>query len=386
MAARRAKTRGRSSTPKGSGRPAKRGAKRPARSVLLALTLVGAVIVACVFAGVLLWGRRAPEPDRPGGVAIELAPGTRLSSIAPTLQGLGVIESDATFSAYVRAARLDGEVAPGPHWLRFGLSPRAIATRLRYRGRAPTVTVTVPEGATRFDWAKRLQAAGVCSEAAFERVTRDREVLLGLEIPGPSAEGYLFPATYELYEDSHPRAVLERLKREFDRRWARIVGRHAGATDRVRRELGWGERELVILASMVEREAAVDEERPIVASVFVNRLIEPAFHPKLLQSDPTAAYGCLVEREKIPSCGQFTGRVTPAMLRDEKNPYNSYRHEGLPPGPIANPGERALEAALAPARTPYFYFVAKGEHRHAFSETFEAHKARIRDAAGPQNR
>jgi UPF0755 protein len=141
-----------------------------------------------------------------------------------------------------------------------------------------------------------------------------------------------------------------------------------------------GVREVVTLASMVEKEAAVDDERPIIASVFLNRLRDPAFHPKRLECDPTASYGCLVAPEKAASCAGFTGKATAAIEHDPDNLYSTYTHEGLPPGPIANPGARALEAVMAPAITHYFYFVAKGDGHSTFSETYEAHAGAVRDA------
>jgi UPF0755 protein len=132
---------------------------------------------------------------------------------------------------------------------------------------------------------------------------------------------------------------------------------------------------------MVEKEAAVDDERPIIASVFFNRLRDPSFTPKLLQCDPTAGYGCLVAPERSPSCATYTGKVTHDIVSDASNEYNTYKHEGLPPGPIANPGARSIEAVLAPATTHYFYFVARGEGRHTFSETYAAHAAAVHGAS-----
>jgi UPF0755 protein len=138
-------------------------------------------------------------------------------------------------------------------------------------------------------------------------------------------------------------------------------------------------RDVVTLASIVEKEAASDDERATIASVFLNRLRDPDFKPKLLQCDPTAAYGCLVAPEKAPSCAGYSGRVTPAINNDPANPYSTYKREGLPPGPIANPGAKSLEAAMAPATTRFLYFVARGEGHHTFSENYEAHTAAIKD-------
>jgi UPF0755 protein len=139
--------------------------------------------------------------------------------------------------------------------------------------------------------------------------------------------------------------------------------------------------ELVTLASIVEREARAPDERAVIAGVFMNRLTDPSFRPRRLQSDPTAAYGCLVAGDRVPSCAEYDGRrVTPAMLRDPENPYSTYRREGLPPGPICSPGLEALKAALAPQAHDYFYFVTKGGGRHAFSHALGDHNARVAEA------
>ncbi len=130
---------------------------------------------------------------------------------------------------------------------------------------------------------------------------------------------------------------------------------------------------------MVEKEAAVDEERPVIAGVFLNRLRDPSFKPKRLESDPTASYGCLVSPEKAPSCSTFAGKATAAIEHDADNPYSTYTHEGLPPGPISNPGAKSIEAAMAPAASHYFFFVARGGGRHTFSETYDAHAAAVRE-------
>lgn len=131
---------------------------------------------------------------------------------------------------------------------------------------------------------------------------------------------------------------------------------------------------------MIEKETPHDEERPIIAGVFFNRLDNPDFFPRrMLQSDPTALYGCQLMAGSLPSCTGNGGKVSPAMLRDAQNPYNTYRHPGLPPGPIANPGEASIAAVLAPTPSEYLYFVAKNG-RHVFSRSLAQHDAAIRDS------
>jgi UPF0755 protein len=193
-----------------------------------------------------------------------------------------------------------------------------------------------------------------------------------------TAEGYLFPATYEFHLDAEPREIVKRLVGESNRRWAAIHAQHSADLERLERQLGWGRRAVMILASMVEKEAAVDEERPLVASVFINRLTDPNFRPKRLQSDPTSAYACIAFPQDVPSCSEYAGRPTPAINHDPKNRYSTYVNDDLPPGPIANPGERSIRAVLSPAAGKYLYFVAKGGGRHTFSETLDQHNDAVR--------
>jgi UPF0755 protein len=244
----------------------------------------------------------------------------------------------------------------------------------------------VPEGFHRKKIAIRLDKAEICSAQAFLDATAAPALLAELELAGPSAEGYLFPATYELGHDTRPDDVVRRMVHEARKRLEAARGKHPGAAERLA-EKGLAERDLVTLASIVERETALGDERRLIASVFFNRLSDASLEPKgRLQSDPTAAYGCEYEPARAASCLAYAGRVTPAMLRDPDNRYNTYRNAGLPPGAIASPGLAAFEAVLDPAQSDYLYFVADGAGRHTFSRTFEEHQTaveRLRSLRGP---
>jgi UPF0755 protein len=172
---------------------------------------------------------------------------------------------------------------------------------------------------------------------------------------------------------------VRRLVSEFDRRYVQLEQNHRLGRAQLDGTLGWGRRDIVTLASMVEKEAAVDEERPLIASVFLNRLRDPTFKRKLLQCDPTSGYGCLLLRDRIPACAGYAGKITHAINMDPLNTYSTYLHEGLPPGPIGNPGMKSLQAVLAPSTTKYLYFVLRGDRRHTFSETLEDHNTAVKD-------
>ena len=140
------------------------------------------------------------------------------------------------------------------------------------------------------------------------------------------------------------------------------------------------------MASLVEKETAQPAERPRIAGVFLNRLKLPTFVPHRLETDPTIVYGCTVPVKKSAACKKFEGRIRKMHLTDEDNPYNTYTHEGLPPGPISNPGRAALEAVLKPDATPYLYFVSKNDGTHYFSKTRAEHEAAVEQVSTRQVR
>jgi UPF0755 protein len=314
----------------------------------------------------------------PGGgklVVVEWPPGLDKDQAAARLEELGLVKSPRLMATYLGFTRSAGHLRAGRHVLNDALSPAALVARLGRRPSRTDVRLTVPEGWNHLQMAARLEEREVCERQEFVAAVRDRQFVAELGVHAETLEGYLFPATYSLQVDSEPREVARTLVGEFRRRMDRLEQERPEALR------GGSEHETVILASIVEKETAKADERALVAGVYRNRLTRPDFEPRgRLQSDPTAAYGCVVLGSTIPSCAGFTGRVTPAMLRDSANPYNTYRHAGLPPGPIANPGEASLVAALSPTPTDYLYFVAKGDGGHVFSRTYEEHQQAIRGA------
>ena len=354
---------------------------KPARSSrgprFWVLSILGAVVAAAATYILVLY----PASTGPGGgkdVELTFDRDEPLGSVIEKLDHAGLVGSSSRFALYARLVSLS--VAPGPHLLTDDASPQDLVHRLERLGSASKAKVTIPEGWNRFDIAKRLHSLHVASQAAFLEATTDATLLRELALDGDTAEGFLFPATYELGKDSDPREVVRRLKTEFDRRFASLEQNHRLGRANLEATLGWSRRDIVTMASLVEKEAAVDEERPIIASVFLNRLRDPTFKRKVLQCDPTAGYGCLVMRDKLPACAGYAGKITHAINTDPQNPYSTYTHEGLPPGPIANPGIKSLQAVLAPSITKYLYFVTRGEgRRHAFSETIEEHNTAVKD-------
>jgi UPF0755 protein len=343
--------------------------------------------VALVGVAALVGSLAYPLSHGPGaGRDVELlVPGDESAeALAARLAAAGLVAHPRLFAVYVRLTGGVGRVAHGAHILTDDASPRELLARLERSPFAGHTKVVFPEGWTRFDMAKRLAQNGISTQRSFLDATVDAGLLHELHLDGAtSAEGFLFPATYDFAYDADARDVVRRMKTEFDKRWAAAEGKHGSSLNDLESSLGWGMREIVTLASMVEKEAVANDERPLIASVFVNRLRDPSFSPKLLQCDPTAGYGCLVSPETIPSCANFTGKITHDLVADPANPYNTYKHEGLPPGPISNPGTKSLEAAMAPPPTRWLYFVATGTGRSVFSETYAAHASAVRAGGKP---
>jgi UPF0755 protein len=340
----------------------------------LGLGLVGFVLCGALF-GFVSWARgRGPGSGQ--RVVLDVPASMTPSDLAEALVRHRVLRRAFPFSLYFRL--FTRGISPGRHILRDDLGPRALAQRLSRSPSRATRKVTIPEGWNFRQVSGRLGELEVCDPVSFEAAVFDPTLRAELGILGPSVEGYLFPATYELSVDTEPAVLIRQLVGETRKRLARLAAEHPGAIADLAQKDGFGEHEIVTLASIVERESGNAAEDAVIASVFFNRLRDPDFRPaRALQSDPTAAYGCLVAPDGAPSCAAYRGQVLPAMLRDAQNAYNTYRHPGLPPGPISNPGESALRAVLAPDKSDYLYFVAAGGGRHHFSRTFEEHRQAV---------
>jgi UPF0755 protein len=213
--------------------------------------------------------------------------------------------------------------------------------------------VTVPEGSNMFDIARLVDSQGVLSAEDFLKAAADPAPIRDLDPSAPNLEGYLFPSTYRLSHSTTAAELCKMMTAEFRRQWKKI-----GPAEVHR---------VVTLASLVEKETGVAAERKLVASVFENRLTKKM----ALDCDPTTIYAALLDH-------RYRGTIHRSDL-DSGNPYNTYQNPGLPPGPIANPGAGAMDAAAHPAETDYLYFVAKpGGGGHTFSSTLEQHDKAVR--------
>lgn len=319
----------------------------------------------------------SPHRGHRGAIRLTLSDRATADDVAVALYRAGALDRPWLFSWALTLTGVADRIPRRTLLLRDDLTPRALLRAIASGG--ALVRVTIPEGYSRFEIAQRLAREGVvASEDAFVTATEDRALLARLAIRGESCEGYLFPDTYDLYPESAPDEVIERMVRNFKRRWEDAKRQHPPSDPRLA-QLALDDHSLIVLASLIEEEAGTAEDRPAIASVFVNRMTRADFTPRLLQSDPTVVYGCRVARP--PSCADAprTGRlaITRAMLEDSANPFNTYRHEGVPRAAITNPGRASLEAALRPATSDALYFVAMGNGRSAFANTLAEHNANV---------
>jgi peptidoglycan lytic transglycosylase G len=314
--------------------------RSPSAALPLAALPLAALGVACM--------GRTSAPTR-----VMIPPGATFRAAAESLASAGVITSPRLFRIYAKLTHEDRAIKPGTYVLPRGSSWGSTLDALT-QGQGLVHTVTVPEGWEVAEIEPALtRSLGVPSDSVAAAV-RDR-ALLG-EVGAPDGtetlEGYLFPDTYTFPDGTTARAAIGTMVREFEHAWRPEWTGHLDS-------LGLTRHEVVTLASIVEKEARVDSERPMIAAVYLNRLRRRM----PLQADPTVQY----------ALGHHVERVHYKDL-DIESPYNTYRHPGLPPGPIASPGAASLAASVAPADVPYLYFVARPDGHHEFTETFEAHK------------
>jgi len=346
----------------------------------LFLTVVLLLLVAAgCFLGELLYRfEDVPNSGKGKKVWIDIPYGAGPATVSRLLADSGLITNQWKFEIWLRIRGYPSKLHAGRHLFSDNASPEELAEILSRPGHGPQVRVTIPEGSTMFDVAGILDEAGVADSGEFTALCRDRKMLDRLGISGTSVEGFLFPDTYRFEPDTEATDVIKRLVDTFGEKYSMLSGRYPARVEKLEKVFGNAQRAAVTMASLVEAEAAVDAERPLVAQVFYNRLFSDSFPSRLLQSDPSVVYGCIVDTGGlVPSCREFTDRLTRRQLDDFSNPYNTYRRAGLPPGPICNPGAASLRAALDPGEGELLYFVAKNDGTHVFSKTLPEHNRAV---------
>ena len=340
--------------------PSKGRVPRAFRPLRWAWLLLLVALLAPAYDLFLPAGYKPPRERR----TVVIEHGQSLHEIARELQRVGVIRSQAGFLVLARMMRLDRSVKAGQYSFRLGMTVPALLRALD-RGMYGLNLVTIPEGLMVSETAALIEREVGIPAAAIDSLAKDPSLLDSLQVGAPSLEGWLAPDSYEWLPGTSPEVVL----RTMVSRTRERVQRATAGYDSL--PLGMNAHEVLTLASIVESESRAKEERPHIARVYLNRLDRGM----LLQADPTVGYA----QGRGPR-----SRLTFKDLRVE-SPYNTYRHEGLPPGPICSPGEAAIEAVMnATPDAKDLYFVARGQGRHLFAPTYEQHLANIAFVRGKQ--
>jgi UPF0755 protein len=315
-----------------------------------------ATVCSCLLLSVAWYAYCVLVPLGNGAVVrnVSFPPGSGIRKLAVELKKGGIIRSSWQFMI---ASRLQGHanrLKAGDYRFNDSMDERDIFRKL-VNGDVDFIRFTLPEGYSIYQAAELLEQKGLFKSADFLQACRSPRLLSRLGIKATSLEGYLYPATYNLINGGTAENLVEQMLNQFEKAYTALGPQASG--------VALSRHELLTLASMIEKEAVSPAERPLIASVFHNRL-------RLgmrLQSDPTAVYGLRA----------FGGKVTKADIM-RKNPYNTYLIKGLPPGPIGNPGIDAIKAAMNPTPSGYIYFVARQDGTHQFSRTLAEHNQAVR--------
>ena len=296
-----------------------------------------------------------PLPMGNKNIEVRVPKGSSFRQTVEIFAKEGLIRDKNLFLFVGRISRIDRKIRAGYYSIYRTMNSLDLLKVLR-RGQIIEYEVTIVEGDSLREVGEKLSEKGIAEKERFNRLSSDKDFLSSYRIEAPSLEGYLFPDTYKIPKGMDPSEAIGMMINKMREIFSEKLKTRAA-------EIGFSEREVLTLASIVEKEAVTDDERPLISAVYHNRLKRRT----PLQADPTAIYGIKSSKEKITS----------EDIR-RKTPYNTYSIKGLPPGPIACPGEKSILAALYPAKVPYIYFVSNNDGTHHFSVSAEEHQNAVR--------
>jgi len=299
-----------------------------------------------------------PHQGYSGEKIILIESGMGRRAIAERLAAEGVLRFRGPFLLYAYA-QPGRTLKAGEYGFDRALSPAEVFGKLE-RGEVRLYAVVIPEGQTRWEIAAEVERLGLAPRAAFLRATENTKLIRDLAPQAKNLEGFLFPDTYHFSKPADPNAMVRAMVERFRRVWGELQPLASPPQP-------LSPHELVTLASLVEKETGIADERGLVAAVFYNRLERQM----VLACDPTVIYA-----ERLAKGGEFDGEINVSDLARE-SPYNTYLNAGLPPGPIASPGRAALEATLKPPKSDYFFFVSNNQGGHRFAATAAEHSRNV---------
>ena len=324
--------------------PRRRSVAAPLRPFVVAAAVVAMAMAGCRGSGT-------------GEVRVLVPRGATLRVAAESLEKAGVVNNATAFRVYGMLRGSDRSIRAGTYVFKRPVSWGEVLDDLR-GGKSLEHSITIPEGWSLLQIVPQLARVLEVPVDSVQAAVRDTALLRALDVPTPTLEGYLFPDTYVFPDGTTARAAVRVMVDRFQRVWQPEWNERLQA-------LAMSRHDVMALASIVEKEARLPEERPVIAAVYLNRLRTGM----LLQADPTVQY----------AHGKHVARVLYKDLEID-SPYNTYKYKGLPPGPIASPGRPAILAALNPANVPYTYFVAYPDGHHEFTTSFAAHSIAVRAA------
>lgn len=320
------------------------------------LSLIVAASVVALFFGYQLL--KAPVSSDKTEIVFDVSPGETLTVISNELQTKGLIRNSKSFQLYAKALGLASKFKIGEYSLNRAMTPIEIMSVI-VSGKSMARNITIAEGLNLFDIAKIFEEKNICTQEEFFKLVYDKEFIKSLLNENlPSLEGYLFPETYKITKFEGAKSILTQMVNRFTSVWQEVEPKA--------KNLGWTRNQVVTFASIVEKETGAGFERPLVSSVFHNRLVKKM----RLQTDPTVLYGMALKQKKMPN------NITKSDLLTA-TAHNTYTNYGLPPTPISNPGKEAMLATLQPAETKYLFFVSQNNGTHVFSENMQQHNKAV---------
>ncbi len=370
-----------------SSKPKKKKTKKK-RSLVTLCLVVGSLIWAAIY--VVGYPNRSLSDEstiksaiKLSGMTVTIAPGTSFSGVTKKLLEKRVIRSAFRFRMYAKFRGDSSLIKPGQYSINRTTTPSQLMDQL-IRGVAQKVQrITIPEGLNMLEVFDLFHTAKLADRDILAKLARSRNFLQQQGISAMTAEGYLFPDTYQIKIETDAQAmargILQKLIKQHRLVWQQEADKNRSSFTTWSEKLQWTDHNFLIMASIVEKEAVAKKEQPTIAKVFYNRLLSPKFVPHRLETDPTIRYGCSVPQKKSRACQKWDpkGRLRRAQLDDVDNLYNTYRHEGLPPGPICNPGRGAIAAAMRPDDSDYFFFVSRNDGTHVFSRSYKDHNKAV---------
>ena len=315
------------------------------------VSVAGSIVISWIYGAIFYYTATHPLSEKFNPVSVEIAPGMTLNNISNLLKDRDLIGNSLSFQLLAYLQKKQGQIQAGEYELSPSMTPKDILGIVT-SGKTILHAVTIPEGYRITEIAALLEERGLVNAEEFILQTQDKELIQSAGIPAISLEGYLFPETYHFSKHTSERKIIQSMLDTYHEK----IKTYELSKRTPFMNLSF--HEVVTLASLIEKETGVDEERKLISSVFHNRLKKNM----RLQTDPTVIYAMI----------NFDGNIRKKDLNID-SPYNTYKYRGLPPGPIASPGLKSIIAALEPSNSDYLYFVSRKDGSHQFSSNLMDH-------------